>query len=117
MSAYTLDSIRKAADAKYGATEIAVDEKTTVRLLNPLRLTKERRNDLMNIQDRLTGEDGDEPVDQIEVFRDAIRLVSDDEASAEVLIDAIGDDLALLAEIFTTYTEGTSAGEASASAN
>jgi hypothetical protein len=42
--------------------------------------------------------------------------VSDDAAKAQRLVDLVGDDLALLAEIFRTYTEGASVGEASPSA-
>lgn len=35
MASYSLDDIRAAADAKYGSTDIALNEKTTVHLLNP----------------------------------------------------------------------------------
>lgn len=115
MSSYSLDDIRAAADAKYGATEIRVDENTVVKLINPLRLPKEDRTALLGVQDRLTAEGED--VDQAEVFADAIRTVADDKAAADKLIEAIGGDLAILAEVFRTYTEGASVGEASASAN
>lgn len=112
-STFTLDAIREAADAKYGHTEIVVDEATTVRLLNPLRLPKGDRNKLLNIQESMEGED----VEQGDVFREAILTVAENKRDAQKLITAVGDDLALLAEIFTTYTEGTAVGEASASAN
>lgn len=115
MSSYSLDDIRAAADAKYGATEIRVDADTVVKLINPLRLAKADRDSLLSIQDRLTvdGED----VDQAEVFADAIRTVADNKPAADKLIEAIGGDLAILSEVFRTYTEGASVGEASASAN
>jgi peptide subunit release factor 1 (eRF1) len=114
MSSYSLDDIRAAADAKYGHTEITVDANTTVRLINALRLPKEKRQALLSVQDKLTSDDD---VDQADVFADAIRTVADNAVAAEALIDAIGGDLAILAQVFSTYTEGTSAGEASASAN
>jgi hypothetical protein len=109
---FTLDAIRDAAEAKYGATEIVLDEKTTVRMLNVLRLPKTTRDALMKVREELTAEG----VDQAEVFRKCIILVSEDAAKAQRLVDAVGDDLALLAEIFRTYSEGTSVGEASPSA-
>jgi hypothetical protein len=114
MSVYSLDSIREAADKKYGATEIVVDEKTTVRMLNPLRLPKADRDALLATQQKLTGE---ENIDQLAVFADAIRCVAENKGDAEKLIDAVGDDLAVMAQIFQSYTQGTSAGEASASAS
>jgi hypothetical protein len=110
---FTLDAIREAAEAKYGATEIVVDDKTTVRMLNPLRLPKTVRDALVAIREELTAEGAD----QAEIFRKCIVLVSEEEAKARILVDAVGDDLALLAEIFRTYTEGTSVGEASPSAD
>lgn len=110
-ASFTLDAIRDAAEKKYGHTEIVVDEHTTVRLLNPLRLKKDKRDALINIQDVLT----EENVDQTEVFGNAIRLVCDDEDAANRMLDMIGDDLALLAEIFSTYSASASLGEASAS--
>lgn len=106
MSAFTLDNIRAAADAKYAATEIAVDENTTVRLLNPLRLKKADREALQEVQTSVG-----EGADQGDVFRAALRIVAEDK-DVELLIDAIGDDLAVLAQVFETYMTGTSAGEA-----
>jgi hypothetical protein len=110
-ASFTLDAIRDAAEKKYGATEIVVDEHTTVRLLNPLRLKKERRDALTTMQETLT----DEGVDQVAVFGNAIRLVADNEDDANRLLEIVGDDLAMLAEIFRTYGAGTGLGEASAS--
>ncbi|MGW8630607.1 phage tail assembly protein [Streptomyces sp. NPDC055793] len=114
MAQFTLDNIRAAADAKYGSTDIEVDEKTTVHLLNPLRLPKEKRTKLVALQDAMDAE-GD--VDQEELFSEAIRLVADHPKKAEALLTAVGGDLAVLAQIFETYGKGTQAGEASASAS
>ncbi|MFE7463105.1 phage tail assembly protein [Streptomyces sp. NPDC057499] len=109
MATFTLDDIRSAADAKYGSTDIKVDDKTTVVLRNPLRLAKAERDELAGLQDKLDGDDG---VDQGEVLADAIRLVAKDKKAAETLVDQVAGDLALLASIFETYTKGTQAGEA-----
>lgn len=110
---FTLDAIRQAADARYGHTEIVVDENTTVKMLNPLRLSKAARAELSGIQAKLA----EEGADQGDIFREALLIVSEDKGAAQLLLDAVGDDLAVLAEVFKTYTSGTSVGEASASAS
>ncbi|MEU5403713.1 phage tail assembly protein [Streptomyces sp. NPDC005963] len=112
MASFSLDDIRAAADAKYSSTDIYVDEKTTVHLLNPLRLPKEKRQRLVGLQDELE-RDGSE---QEQVIADAIRLVADHPKKAEALLAVVGDDLAVLAEIFEVYGKGAQVGEASASA-
>ncbi|MGM9381115.1 phage tail assembly protein [Streptomyces antibioticus] len=113
MASFSLDDIRSAADAKYGSTDITVDEKTTVSLLNPLRLPKEKRDQLVALQDRMD----DDGADQELVISDAIRLVADHPKKAEALLTAVGGDLAVLAQIFETYGKGSQVGEASASAS
>lgn len=115
MSSFSLDDIRAAADAKYSSTDIEVDEKTTVHLLNPLRLPKEKRDELAGIQDQMDAEGVD--VDQEKLLGDAIRLVADHPKKADALLSAVGGDLAVLAQIFETYGKGTQVGEASASAS
>ncbi|ATI18880.1 tail assembly chaperone [Streptomyces phage SqueakyClean] len=112
MAAFTLDAIRAAADAKYGSTDIELNEKTTVHLLNPLRLPKEKRAELSSLQEEME-KDG---ADQEELLAKAIVLVADHPKKGEELIKAVNGDLALLAEIFETYGKGAQVGEASASA-
>jgi hypothetical protein len=119
MATFTLDSIRDAAEKKYGSTDIDLGDDNIVRLLNPLRLPKEKRKALMSIQDRLDTEEKEgeekEEVDQEAVLADAIRLVAEDSKQAEKLLKVVGDDMAMLAEIFSTYTGEAQVGEASAS--
>lgn len=112
MASFSLDDIREAADLKYASTDIALGDGETVVMVNPLRLSKEKRKELMSIQDII---DGEEEIDQEDVLRNAIRLVSEDEGPAEKLIELVGDDLGVLAEIFSKYTEKNQVGEASAS--
>ncbi|MFF3017116.1 phage tail assembly protein [Streptomyces sp. NPDC057939] len=111
MASYSLDAIRAAAEARYGSTDIELDG-DTVRLLNPLRLRKEKRTELTQLQDHMSGEDAD----QEELLSQAIRLVAEHPKAADKLLTAINGDLAVLAEIFDRYGKGTQAGEASASA-
>jgi len=115
----TLDSIRAAANAKYGSYDIAVDESTTVKLRNPLRLSKDERATLRELQERINAEpeEGQEAEDQGDLMAEAIRLVADHKPSANKMLREIGDDLAVLVQIFEGYIEGAQVGEASASAS
>ncbi|MEU6572289.1 phage tail assembly protein [Streptomyces sp. NPDC046805] len=111
MAVFSLDNIRAAAEAKYGSTDIELGDGFVARLLNPLRLPKEKRAELLKIQEKLDGDDAD----QEQVLADAIRLVAENDTAGEKLLDAVGSDLAVLAQIFASYSEGTQVGEASAS--
>lgn len=114
----SLDEIRESANAKYGALEIEVGDKVVV-LRNVLRLPKADREKLRGLQEKIIGEkseDGkripDPDVDQAELFRDVITLVCSSKSDAKVLLSAVGDDLAVLAEIFYEYNKATKVGEA-----
>lgn len=113
MASFTLDAIRAAADAKYGSTDIEIDEKTTVHLLNPLRLPKEKRDALTKLQDQMEADDADQEA----LLAQALILAADHPKKGEALIKAVDGDLAVLAEIFETYGKGAQVGEASASAS
>jgi hypothetical protein len=110
MASYSLDDIRAAAERKYGSTDITLGE-DTVRLLNPLRLPKARRDALLSLQEQMSADDAD----QAALLSDAIRTIAESEKAAEKLLEAVSGDLAVLAEIFGHYGESTQAGEASAS--
>lgn len=111
MSAFTLDDIRAAAEAKYGSTDIKLSSGNEVRLLNPLRLPKEKRAALQGLQEAMEAEGSD----QEEELARAIHLIAATPAQADALLAEVDGDLALLATIFERYTEGAQVGEASAS--
>jgi hypothetical protein len=111
MAAFTLDSIREAAEAKYGSTDIDLGDDFIVKLVNPLRLAKSDRASLMAKQAELEAEDAD----QEGLLAECIMLVAENPTAGEKLLEAIGDDLALMVQIFKTYSEGSELGEASAS--
>ena len=111
MASFTLDDIRKAADAKYGSTDIDMGNGDVLVLVNPLRLPKEKRDVLSKVQE--SGKEDDK--DQGDTMREAIRIVAERQDMAEKFIGIAGDDLALLATVFSSYTEGAQVGEASAS--
>lgn len=122
----TLDFIREAADKKYANLTIDVAG-TEVTLVNAMQLPKDKRDELMAAQKRLSaakdeaeaaeGEGAEAPeVDQVAALEDTLRIVVKG-GKADALIEAIDGNLAVLATVFEMYTKGTELGEASASAN
>jgi hypothetical protein len=107
VSQFTLDDIRAAAEKKYGNVDISFDG-NTVTLLNPLRLDHAKRAALSALQDELNDSDGD----QAELLRKGILLVAQNAEYGQRLIDTIGEDLTVLAQVFASYGEGVQAGEA-----
>lgn len=107
MAKFTLDDIRAAADAKYGSTDIETS-KGEVSLVNPLRLPKAKRDALVAIQEQMSAEGAD----QEKVLADAIRLVASNATMAEALIEDVDGDLAMLVQIFASYSAGSQVGEA-----
>ena len=104
---FTLDALREVANTDYANTEVEVDGENVV-LLNPLQLPKEKREKLAEMQEAMEVEGAD----QVEVFGNVIRAVAEHDHLGEKLINAVGDNLALLVVIFNSYTKGTQAGEA-----
>lgn len=108
---FTLDDIKAAAEAKYGSTDLELSDGTEVVLLNPLRLPKQKRDELTKIGELLEDDDAD----QAEIFANALRLAAKSKSAVEKLIEEVDGDLAVLAQIFEAYTGATQSGEASAS--
>lgn len=104
----SLDSIRQAAEARYGSFTVTLDDDSALILRNPLKLSKEEREKLQCLQDRLS-EDGE---DQGELLSELLKLVATSTAMANKLLKAVGGDLTVLVEIFSQYSEATQAGEA-----
>ena len=106
-SALTLDDIRGAADKKFGAFPIDIDEAGTIELVNPLRMTKERRDQLSELK-------ADDFDDIIDYFEASFALASS-EAEAARIREALGEEPALYAVLFESYSSGVELGEASPS--
>lgn len=110
MATVTLDSIRDAAERKYGHTDIEVPGFGTARLVNAMQLSKEKRKALGEASDEK--EDATHETDELAAFHRVIRIVARSEHEADALINAIGDNLAVMAQVFETYNKGTELGEA-----
>jgi hypothetical protein len=108
----TLDAIREAADKKYGSTIIPVGEHR-VELLNPLRMEKAKRDELIKLQETLNAEpeEGAEEIDQEQVIDTMFRLIAKTEGQANKLIAAL--DLAERVTVFELYQGEAELGEAS----
>ena len=108
----TLDSIRAAAEAKFGSTVIDLGDQQ-VELLNPIRLGKAKRERLSAISDDLKAEGADQEA----ILSDVLRGVAKTPAQGDALVEAIGGDFAVLLSVFNAYTTETQMGEASPSEN
>lgn len=107
MATLSLDSIRDAADKKYGGLVVDLGDET-VELKNPLRLSKENR-------ERLSGlEKTDDDADPLDYFAELYEVLAGKEG-AKKLLKALGDDIPLHMTLVGNLTEGTELGEASPS--
>lgn len=123
-NSFSLDDIRSAAEAKYGATVITLPDGYDVRLLNPIRMRSDKRAELIRIQKQINDaapEEGaevdedkavEQSEDQIKLLADAIRTVCETNAMADRLLDQIGDDGGLLLTVFEKYNASEQVGEA-----
>lgn len=110
---FTLDSLRDELDKKFAPVVIDLG-KAQVTLRNLLRLNSADRE---AVQDALKAlapdeEDDDRSSGMLDKMSRLFVLVAD-EGKGQVLVDAIGDDLALASHILNMWTEATSPGEAS----
>lgn len=105
MPSITLADIQAAADRKYGPLVVDLGDRK-VELVNPIRLSKEKRDKLTSIDDQT---DVDKKLAAI------VRLACSP-ADAKALLAAVGSDLAALAEIVSQWTQAAQVGEASPSA-
>jgi len=106
-SALTLDDIKAAADKKYAAYPLDIDEQGTIELTNPLRMTKELREELSELK-------ADDYEDVIDYFEDTFALASSKDEAARIR-KALGEEAALYAILFESYSNGVELGEASPS--
>ena len=123
---FTLDDIRDAAEAKYGSTWVVTDEQE-IELVNLLRLPKEKRDVILSLSKKAEkpakgeGGEGEESEDSVDIdeMRDDLKAgltaACRTTEQANALMAFVGDDTALVMQVFTMYTKETQAGEASPS--
>lgn len=106
MANFTLDDIRKGAEDKYASFDIELEDRT-VRLVNPLRMTKAERKKLSELMESIQ-----ESEDQEAAIDDLIVQVADTKENGKALLKALGDDLAQKMYVIESYSKDTQAGEA-----
>jgi hypothetical protein len=117
MPTYTLDQLREDLDKKYGPLVITgVPEVGEVKLVQALRLSKDKRARVMAIQKELgAAEEADGDYDEdvmVEKMREIFRLISETPEQAMALLDVLGEDIAKFTLLFETYSEASQLGEA-----
>lgn len=108
MAKLTLDSIRDAADKKYGSLEVDLGDKV-VELKNPLRLSKEDRARLSDLK-----QPEDDDADPLDYFGALYEILAG-KAGAKALLEALGEDIPLHMEVVSNLNSETELGEASPS--
>lgn len=111
MPTITLDFINEAADERFGPLVIEGVDGGPVTLLNPIRLSKDKRKALQDMQTDAT-DDVDAALDGL---RAMVKLVAKTPSDATRLLKAFGDDQAKLAVLLQEYGQASRVGEASPS--
>lgn len=112
---FTLDMIKNAVEEKYGTTDFALTNGGVCKLRNPIRLSDTERDALDDLRkSRSDKEEGDTETsgDQIKFLEDMIRLLAEEDASAEQLFQALDHGLAELNTVLDFWMEAQKAGEA-----
>jgi len=117
----TLQDINEAADAQYGTLDIPVGD-DLVQLVNPLRLTDEKLEELqyyVKKDEKKTDEEkAKDEADKRSSFdkaADLIRITAKDAALGDKLIEALHGDRAQMKYVIEQYFEQEEAGKASSS--
>jgi hypothetical protein len=106
MPSITLADIKRSADKKYGPLIVEDVPGGPVELINPLRLSKAKRDRLSKI---------DEESDIDKKFTSIIQIAVAKPADAKRLLAEVGDDLTYLADLCQKWTSSAQVGEASPS--
>jgi hypothetical protein len=121
---FTLDSMREEIEKQYAPFQLDIDGKTLT-LRNLLRVPKKNREQVFALLDELSeiqkqADENDEnglaaTEKSAQIALQIFPLVADNEKLGRALVDDISDDLALTLRVFSTWMEGTQAGEAGGS--
>lgn len=119
MATITLDDIRQAIERKYAPVVIEFGDGKSCTLRQALRLPKEDRARLRQLQENVNTEgETEEDLDAaMNALREIIRVAATSKTEANALLKAVGEDELVLTEILQKWTDDTQAGEASGSAN
>lgn len=113
----TLDDIRAAAEAKFGATEIPLGDGAVCRLLSPVRMSKAKRAALVELTKSKGDEDDETAVDDTEeTLVGVIKLAAETEEQANRLLAFLtieGEiDLGMASVVVESFLKAQQVGEA-----
>lgn len=127
MTEFTLDDIRAAAAKRFASYNLRVNDEL-VQLRNPMRLSKADRAEFARLQAtkgkkaekdaegndiELSTEEAEAiEAGQIDRLKAMLTVVADNRTAVQAVFNEIGDDLALVMELFRAYTEAVKPGEA-----
>lgn len=123
---FSLDSLREAAQEEFADLEIPVSDTKTIKLLNPLRLSEEQRDEIREFFNQLGDAEEDEEVEggeakegddeeavtMFDIIKEILVRVAETREDGDFLIESIGDDRPLLLVVFNRWSDRTQAGEA-----
>jgi len=116
MTQVTLTDIQRAAEKKYGNYTVLIEDEVLT-FLNPLRLPKEKRKAIaeLNTQEFYAEGAAGADFDKWDMYRRIFELSAKTESHFQRLDEAIGDDPAMWEELFDALNTVTELGEASPS--
>lgn len=122
---FTLDSMREEIEKEFAPCQFELPDGKTVTLRNILRLPKTGREKVYALLDELADIQKQDDADgglvatekSAEIALKIFPLVADSEKLGRQLVESIEEDLALTLRVFSTWMEGTQAGEAEDSLN
>lgn len=115
MPSMSLDDINEAADQRFGPFTISGVPGGDVILLNPLRMPKTKRRQLVDLQKVANQLGTDDPDAVLDSLRQIVLVAAKTKADGDRLLKAIGDDQGKLAVILQEYGKSSQQGEASPS--
>lgn len=108
--AIKFDDLKAQAAENFGDFILELGDDVEVTLTSPFNMSKDKREALRSISK--DPESGEELEEMLDVYHNWVRLVAASEESAELLIAALGEQLALWKTIQDSYIEQTQAPEA-----
>lgn len=116
MATLTLDDIRESVEREFVSTKIQVGDVEVV-MTNPIRMDKAARARLSaSLKETVADDDDENKLDAtFERMLGIIKAAIPDKTQANVLLKAIGDDMAIAMKILDAYMEEQKPGEASGS--
>ena len=111
MATLTLDDIRESVEREFVSTKIVIGDVEVV-MTNPIRMTKDQREKLSAAMEGTEEATKETLEGQFDRMLGIIKAAVPNKTQAKLLIDAIGDDLAVAMKVLDAYLQEQKPGEA-----